>query len=123
MASGRRWIRATPMIGGICLNEWLIEQGYLVLHEYPSEAVPLERCQVDWSRTRAWGAGGYYGRLFLNVQGREPQGTIPSGEYERVRDELAHKLEALPDHAGRPMGTRVFKPEAIYRQPDNVPPD
>ena len=24
------------MMGGICLNEWLIQEGYLVLHEYPA---------------------------------------------------------------------------------------
>src|SRR4029078_7176329 len=41
------------MLGGVCLNEWLIQEGYLVLHEYPTETVPLERCQVAWSRLRA----------------------------------------------------------------------
>ncbi len=111
------------MLGGVCLNEWLINEGYLVLHEYPSAMVPLEKCRVDWSRTRAWGAGGYYGRLFLNVAGREPEGAIPAGEYQQVRDEIAAKLEALPDHQGRPMGTRAFKPETIYHDPGNVAPD
>jgi predicted AlkP superfamily phosphohydrolase/phosphomutase len=111
------------MLGGVCLNEWLIKEGYLVLHEYPSAPVPVERCRVDWSRTRAWGSGGYYGRLFLNVQGREPQGIIAPHKYERVRDEIRTKIEALPDHLGQPMGTRVFKPDAIYRAAGNVPPD
>lgn len=111
------------MLGGVSLNEWLIQEGYLVLHEYPSALVPLERCRIDWSSTRAWGAGGYYGRLFLNVQGREPEGVVPAADYERVRDEIAAKLEALPDHLSRPMGTKAFRPEAIYREPSNVPPD
>ncbi len=111
------------MLGGIALNEWLIQEGYLVLHEYPAAAVPLELCRIDWSRTQAWGAGGYYGRLFLNVQGREPEGIIPADQYERVRDEIVAKLEALPDHRGRAMGTKAFKPEALYRDPANVPPD
>lgn len=111
------------MLGGVCLNEWLIQEGYLALHEYPAEPAPLERCKVDWARTRAWGSGGYYGRLFLNVQGREPQGVIPPGDYARVRDEIAAKLEALPDHTGRPMGTCAFKPEAIYRSVAGVAPD
>ena len=114
---------AKPMLGGICLNEWLIQEGYLVLHDYPSQPAPLERCQIDWSRTRAWGAGGYYGRLFLNVQGREPHGVIPPDEYEAVRDELIARLQALPDHTGAHLGTRAFKPETIYREASNVPPD
>ena len=29
---------------------------------------------IDWSRTVAWGEGGYYSRIFLNVEGREPEG-------------------------------------------------
>lgn len=111
------------MLGGICLNEWLIREGYLVLEDYPSSVMPLERCRVDWKRTRAWGSGGYYGRLFLNVRGREPEGCVAPAEYAPLRDEIAHKLEALPDHRGLPLATSVFRPEAIYRRCDNVPPD
>lgn len=111
------------MLGGFCLNEWLIQQGYLVLHEYPAQPMPLERCQIDWTRTRAWGAGGYYGRLFLNVAGREPQGVIPAAQAEQVRDEITARLEALPDHLGQPLRTRTFKPEAIYQDVTNIAPD
>ena len=39
-----------------------------------------------------WGDGGYYGRLFLNVQGREPQGIVPSDQVERLKAELTAKL-------------------------------
>lgn len=111
------------MLGGVCLNEWLIAEGYLVLHEYPSTPTSLEHCRVDWSRTRAWGAGGYYGRLFLNVRDREPEGTVSVSDYEYLLREIASKLEALPDHTGQPMGTRAFKPDAIYQDVTNVPPD
>lgn len=114
---------AKAMQGGICLNEWLIQEGYLVLQEYPVTPAPVERCKVDWTRTYAWGSGGYYGRLFMNVQGREPEGIIPAVEYKQIRDELAKKLEALPDHMGHAMGTRVFKPEEIYHNARGVPPD
>ncbi len=40
----------------------------------------LEALKVDWAKTTAWGSGGYYGRLFLNVKGREPQGLIDPAE-------------------------------------------
>lgn len=111
------------MLGGVCLNEWLIQEGYLVLHEYPVTPAPLEKCQVDWSRTRAWGSGGYYGRLFLNIAGREPEGTVDPADAEQLRAEITAKLEALPDHTGRPMGTRVFRPEALYREVRGIAPD
>jgi len=115
---------AQSMIGGFCLNQWLIEQGLLVLTgPLPDQPTPLAPDRVDWSRTVAWGDGGYYGRVFLNVVGREPAGVIPADSYEQVRDELADALTALVDHEGQPMGTRVMRPEDIYPEARNVPPD
>lgn len=48
---------------------------------------------------------------------------IEPASYERVRDTLVEKLEALTDPQGRPIGTRVYKPQAIYREYRGVPPD
>ncbi|MFQ3634198.1 alkaline phosphatase family protein [Roseiflexus sp.] len=114
---------AKAMIGGFCLNEWLIQEGYLALEEYPETPRSLDECRIDWTRTRAWGAGGYYGRLFLNVAGREPEGIVAADEVDLLRDEIMAKLESLPDHTGRIMGTRVFRPEAIYREVRGAAPD
>lgn len=114
---------AMKMDGGICINEWLIQEGYLTLKAYPSQPKPLHELEIDWSRTKAWAEGGYYGRLFLNVQGREPQGIIPPEEYDAVREELIAKLEALTDPQGHNIGTIVRKPEDIYKEVRNVPPD
>ncbi len=114
---------ARPMMGGFAINEWLIREGYLVLHDYPDHVVPLEKAAVDWSRTVAWGAGGYHARLHLNVKGREPNGVVDPADYERVRDELKARLEALTDPEGRPLGTVVRKPEEIYKEVNNIPPD
>ena len=93
---------AKKMDGGICVNEWLRREGYLVLRDEPAEPGPLKPEMIDWERTTAWGEGGYYCRLFLNVAGREPQGLVPPQDYERVRSELKQKLEALGD----PTATR-----------------
>ena len=116
---------AQPMMGGIRFNEWLRQQGYLVLKERPpaDRIVPLEKVEIDWSKTTAWGAGGYFGRLFLNVQGREPQGVVPPDQYERVRDELAEKLVAMAGPDGAPLGTVVIRPQDVYQEIRNVPPD
>jgi predicted AlkP superfamily phosphohydrolase/phosphomutase len=114
---------AQAMQGGVCLNQWLIESGYLTIRNPPCEPTALAKLDVDWSRTRAWGDGGYYGRVFLNVRGREPQGIIPPGEYEPFRQRLAHELESIPDPQGRPLGTRALRPEDLYQQCNGVPPD
>ncbi len=116
---------AQPMMGGICVNEWLWRNGYLTLkHDPPAgDPVPFERVEVDWGRTVAWGAGGYYGRVFMNVRGREPEGIIPPERYEAVRDELAEALKSIPAPDGSPLDTTVFKPQRIYSQVNGIPPD
>jgi predicted AlkP superfamily phosphohydrolase/phosphomutase len=115
---------AKPMEGGICVNEWLIQKGYLVLKDYPKgQQKKLSELQVDWSRTRAWGEGGHYARIFLNVKNRESQGVIPQGEYEAFRDKLAREIAAVPDPHGRAIGTQVFKPQELYHQIKGIPPD
>jgi predicted AlkP superfamily phosphohydrolase/phosphomutase len=114
---------AKRMDGGICVNEWLRREGYLALREDPPEPTRLTPELIDWERTTAWGEGGYYCRLFLNVAGREPQGTVAASDYERVRDELKEKLEGLGDEAGRPIGTVAHKPEELYAEVKGVAPD
>jgi predicted AlkP superfamily phosphohydrolase/phosphomutase len=114
---------AKPMDGGICINEWLIRQGLLRLETMPTAVTPWAKLRVDWPRTVAWGDGGHYGRLFMNVRGREPDGTIAAADYERVRDEIAAGLRSIPGPDGRPLGTIVYKPEEIYREVNGVAPD
>ncbi len=109
--------------GGICVNEWLRREGYLALREEPSGPTKLTPDMIDWSRTTAWGEGGYYCRLFLNVAGREPSGTVAADEYERVRQELKERLETLGDEKGLPIGTVAHRPEDLYPERNGVAPD
>jgi len=113
--------RATK--GGFCINEWLRQEGYLSLSEEPAQPVPIGKAKIDWPKTIAWGEGGYYSRLFLNVKGREPQGFIEPENYESVRSELIKKLEATRDENGGLIGTRVFRPEDVYDEINGVAPD
>jgi len=114
---------ARALDGGFCVNEWLVEEGFLALHHRPSVVTSFEELDVDWSRTLAWSAGGYYARIFLNVKGRESDGAIDPGDYDVVRDELAARLASTLDDRGRPLGTRVFKPEEIYARVEGIAPD
>ncbi len=113
--------------GGIAVNEWLIREGYLNVMEYPTQPKPLGKLigenKVNWQATKAWSEGGYYARMFLNVKGREPQGVVEPRDYEPLRDELIRKLEALGDENGKPIGTRVYRPEKLYKKCNGVWPD
>jgi predicted AlkP superfamily phosphohydrolase/phosphomutase len=75
---------AKGMQGGFAVNQWLRREGLLVLKEEPQYegVIPFEKVEVDWEKTTAWGAGGYYSRIFMNVEGREPQGKIPPQDYD-----------------------------------------
>ena len=114
---------AEPMRGAVCINQWLIGEGYLTLRSTPETITPFDVTNVDWSQTRVWGDGGYYGRIWLNVRGREPDGIVDPSEYETLRDELISRLEGLPDPDGRPIGTRVFRPEDLWLEQRGVAPD
>ncbi len=114
---------AKPMEGGIAVNEWLLDKGYLALREYPEEPTSITDLEIQWDRTKAWAFGGYYCRIFLNVAGREPEGVIPADEYEDFRERLADEIRNMTDEEGQLLGNKVYKPEEIYPQVNNIPPD
>jgi predicted AlkP superfamily phosphohydrolase/phosphomutase len=114
---------ARPMLGGVCINQWLINEGYLRLASPPREPARLEDCDVDWANTRAWSSGGYYARVFLNVAGREPEGIVPVSAYESCRAELAGRLASMPGPDGVPLRNQVLYPDHCYRQVNGVAPD
>ena len=114
---------AKRMNGSIALNEWLVQNGYLALKRHPSSAAKVDDLEIDWPHTRAWGEGGYYGRISINVEGREPQGSVSWGRYDRLRHELKEQLESLGDADGRAIATRVLFSEAAYKETRNIAPD
>jgi predicted AlkP superfamily phosphohydrolase/phosphomutase len=114
---------AQRLDGGFCVNEWLIKEGLLVLDEYPAKVTPFDQLGVNWDKTRVWSEGGYYARVFLNVKGREPRGTIDPADYEDFRNDVKARLEATVDDNGRNLGTLVYRPEDIYSRLNRVAPD
>jgi predicted AlkP superfamily phosphohydrolase/phosphomutase len=112
------------MQGCFCINEWLIRRGYLVLKgPPPAPGTPLEKTSIDWSKTSAWGAGGYYARIFLNVKGRERDGFLESSAVERFSQELARGLQEVRRPDGNLLGADVRIPREIYREVNGDAPD
>jgi predicted AlkP superfamily phosphohydrolase/phosphomutase len=108
---------AQTLEGGVYVNEWLRAAGHLVLRDEPVRPRRLTPEIVDWGRTTAWAEGGYYARVFLNVRGREPDGTVAPPDYEAVRDDLARGLEALVPR------TVAHRPDVLYAEVRGVAPD
>lgn len=113
------------MRGCFCINDWLEARGYLVRVPplRPTEP-PRREPEIDWSRTAAWGEGGYYARIYFNVRGREPQGIVPAVELDRWRRQLIRDLATIPGpRAGAPFPVRVLDPREIYARVRGDAPD
>ena len=85
--------------------------------------VRFEDLDVDWSKTIAWAWGGYYARIFLNVEGREPNGIIKPEDYDKVREEVAEMVKGIRGPNGERWDTKVFYPEDIYPETKGDKPD
>lgn len=73
---------------------------------------------IDWPRTRAY-AFGARDDLWVNLRGREPQGTVePGQEYEALRDLLLARLRATMDIVREePVVEWVARREEVYHGP------
>jgi predicted AlkP superfamily phosphohydrolase/phosphomutase len=110
-----------PFRYGVDLNRWLLENGYLALHEGRGGEEHL--AGVDWSRTRAFAIG--LAGIFINLKEKYDQGIVdPGAPADRLRDEIARRLETLTDPAtGESAVKRVYVAGKFYKGPykDNAP--
>ncbi len=111
------------MKGAICINSWLVEQGLLKLKRPVEKISRLEEADIDWGKTVAWGWGGYYARIFLNVKGREANGVVDPKDYERVRDDIAERIRGISGPNGEEWRTVVLKPDEAFAECRGDPPD
>ncbi|MEO1269843.1 MAG: alkaline phosphatase family protein [Myxococcota bacterium] len=115
---------ARAMQGGLCLNVWLQRHGFQTLKPDVPDSCRFDARHIDWSRTQAWAWGGYCGRIFLNLQGREPEGIVPAQRRDALLTELTERLACIPGPDGRMLTNAVHRPEELY--PDTcrgLPPD
>ena len=105
---------AKAMKGCLCVNLALEKLGLLKFKNRPTTKTNLENADIDWENTYAWGWGGYYARIFLNVKGREKLGIIDQKDYEKWRDKIRELLKTIPDDNGNQMNTKIYKPEELY---------
>lgn len=114
---------AKRMKGAFCINSWLVDKGLLKLTKPVEQVSRLEEAEVDWKKTKAWGWGGYYARVFLNLKNRESQGVVSAEDYERVREEIGRMLLQIRGPNGEEWNTKVLKPDEIFDECHGDPPD
>jgi predicted AlkP superfamily phosphohydrolase/phosphomutase len=102
------------------LNRWLNEAGFLTLNRAPGEDVSL--ADADWSRSEAYALG--LNGLYVNLAGREKQGTIPDGpRRQAIVDNLRQQLLALRDPDNGRQVIQAMLPVTPEAQNIRVAPD
>ncbi len=97
-----------PLDYEVKCNVWLEENGWLSFKDSRHDSL-----SDIADETRAYSL--IPGRFYLNLEGREPRGSVPEEEYESVRAELKAELEALNGPNGRPVADRVVTSEDAFR--------
>lgn len=89
------------------VNKWLDQNGYLSFkEEYNTQNGEIsekldDRVQyifgkVNWEETTAY-AMGKRGAIYVNLEGREPAGSVPPEEYDDVIESLSEELSEVVD--------------------------
>jgi len=95
------------------LNNWLAENGYLAIKPGLSKSNKENLGFVDWKNTKAYALG--LGFIYLNLEGREPQGIVARDDARALIDELKAKLLAATDpETGERFCTEVYVPRDIH---------
>jgi predicted AlkP superfamily phosphohydrolase/phosphomutase len=106
------------------LNTWLLNKGYLSLQDggSPGDAGPMFH-GVDWSRTKAYAIG--LAGIYINVDGREKHGTVPSSEAPELAQKIADELPGLKDaqEEARPVAKAVPSKEVYHGSHTENAPD
>ena len=105
------------------LNAWLAENGYLTARSpdpYADEGFLLN---VDWDGTRAYGIG--FSGLYVNLRGRERDGTVTAAERLDLVRELKEELLAVVDpETGEPAITEVhLREDYAFQDRTAIGPD
>ncbi len=83
----------------------------------PDGVVRTGNEQVDFPRSKAYVRARTELGVRMNVEGRDPDGTIPQDEYEAVRADLVRELESVTAPDGEPVFQEVAPREAFFEGP------
>ena len=96
----------TTFSRAVNLNTWLYNRGFLALTGAPGDGVTIGA--ADWRSTEAYGLG--LNGLYLNLAGREKNGSVPRGERSRALIEsLREQLLAFRDPETAPRSSKRYR--------------
>ena len=89
----------------------------LALRVVPTETVRAGTERVDFAASTAYMRSRTELGVRINLEGREPEGTVPPEDYDEVRDALVAELRAARTPDGDPVFSAVEPREAVFDGP------
>ncbi len=93
----------------VYLNAWLEKEGFLkFMSDSPSGIEEIAAGSAAFALDPS--------RIYLNIDGRFPKGTVAESESQALKGEIIRKLERL-EYDGRKVIRRVFEAREVYHGP------
>jgi len=101
----------------VYLNRWLHENGYLKFQkEKPENIMDIGQGSTAFALDPS--------RIYINLKGKYPLGTIVASDYAQVRQELKEGLESLSFNDRNIIPKKIYFKEELYNGPHmNQAPD
>jgi len=94
----------------VYLNRWLEKNGYLRFNkDYPETIMDIGTGSTAFVLDP--------GRLYINMKGKYPLGTVDPTAYQRIREELKEGLENIKFEDGQQIIKKIFFKEELYQGP------
>ncbi len=104
------------------LNTWLLSEGFLRLRLPLTEEQHDLTANVDWAGTEAYSLG--LNSLYLNLKGRESQGSVAPGDAPELARRIAARLAAFRDpETGGAVVSAVWRPHPEFHGDIEYAPD
>lgn len=99
----------TPHLRAMSINNLLAEHG-LITWQPNDDGV----ADIDWSQTKVFG-GPALGHIRVNLKGRDPEGIVPTEEYEELRQSIIQLLLSYQDEetGQNPVAAAITKENAV----------
>lgn len=73
---------------------------------------------VDWTKSVAYAWGSATAQLYVNLQGREPNGIVRPDEYDLVRQKIVSTFEKYVDRrTGQKVFSEIVRSESVFKGP------
>jgi len=89
-----------------------VQEGYMQLK---NDSASGDLTNVDWANTRAYSVG--LNSIYLNVQGREGQGSVSPESLEETLTEISNKLQSWKDADGKSIVAKIRPKHEVYSGP------